>query len=303
MLSTSRLDLTPHASLSAPADDPEKPGLAAADGSGRDVLEAGHHGSRHRHGAKGRVATERDAIAVVSADAVRHRGPDRPLITPVAAEAHGAIQDLPFSEPPLRLHPAKWNSAGAVVVEPTGDIWVHEPAGHYGNYTWSFPKGRIDEGETARQAAHREVREETGLHMQALDYLCDQERSSSVTRYYLARCVGGDPAAFLPNETAQVCCVPLLELPFKLNQERDRHVLANLCKSSAFSAMLNADGQHCAEGLPAALERAAKYWSHKDRKESSRHRASDRHHAAAAAGTSEHRRRSRGAGKPASSHK
>ena len=37
---------------------------------------------------------------------------------------------------------------------------------------WTIPKGHIEEGETARQAAEREIREETGLgHMNVLDWL------------------------------------------------------------------------------------------------------------------------------------
>lgn len=36
---------------------------------------------------------------------------------------------------------------------------------------WSFPKGKIDPGETAEQAALREVREETGLQCRIQHYL------------------------------------------------------------------------------------------------------------------------------------
>ena len=37
---------------------------------------------------------------------------------------------------------------------------------------WTIPKGHIEEGETARRAAEREIREETGLvHMKVLDWL------------------------------------------------------------------------------------------------------------------------------------
>ena len=39
---------------------------------------------------------------------------------------------------------------------------LREPANHFGGYVWTFPKGRVDAGETPQQAALREVLEETG---------------------------------------------------------------------------------------------------------------------------------------------
>jgi 8-oxo-dGTP diphosphatase len=55
-------------------------------------------------------------------------------------------------------------AAGGIVLRrsPTGELavlLVHRP--RYDD--WTFPKGKVDEGETAEQAARREVREETGL--------------------------------------------------------------------------------------------------------------------------------------------
>lgn len=58
-------------------------------------------------------------------------------------------------------------SAGGIVLGPDGRLVVVEQHGN----TWSFPKGGIEEGETAREAAVREIREETGLS--ALHYIRD----------------------------------------------------------------------------------------------------------------------------------
>jgi 8-oxo-dGTP diphosphatase len=59
-------------------------------------------------------------------------------------------------------------SAGAVVVEPSGKLVLvllrPSRLGPSGNAEVRLPKGRIEPGETRRQAALREVREETGLH-------------------------------------------------------------------------------------------------------------------------------------------
>lgn len=60
-------------------------------------------------------------------------------------------------------------SCGALVIRKTGDTYDlvllrHRFGGH-----WSFPKGHVEAGETERQTALREVREETGLSIRLLD--------------------------------------------------------------------------------------------------------------------------------------
>lgn len=50
-------------------------------------------------------------------------------------------------------------SAGGVVVSPSGLVLVVNQNGN----SWSLPKGHIDLGEDARQAAAREIREESGI--------------------------------------------------------------------------------------------------------------------------------------------
>ena len=53
-------------------------------------------------------------------------------------------------------------SAGGVVVCPVAGVWhallIRDPYGH-----WSLPKGHIEGGESLREAALREVAEETGI--------------------------------------------------------------------------------------------------------------------------------------------
>lgn len=50
-------------------------------------------------------------------------------------------------------------SAGGIVVNSLNEIAVVSQRGD----SWSLPKGHVDPGETPREAAEREVREETGI--------------------------------------------------------------------------------------------------------------------------------------------
>jgi 8-oxo-dGTP pyrophosphatase MutT (NUDIX family) len=51
-------------------------------------------------------------------------------------------------------------SAGGVVLNTRGEVLVV----NQNNDSWSLPKGHIDPGETTRQAAEREIGEESGIH-------------------------------------------------------------------------------------------------------------------------------------------
>ena len=66
---------------------------------------------------------------------------------------------------------------------------------------WSFPKGKLDAGETWEQAALREVEEEIGLRCRLGDELppvaYDVEKGHKVVRYWLMEPESG---AFEPNE-------------------------------------------------------------------------------------------------------
>lgn len=64
-------------------------------------------------------------------------------------------------------------SAGGVVVNPQGNVLVVNQDG----VSWSLPKGHIDPDETARQAAEREIKEESGVtDLHFVDELGSYER-------------------------------------------------------------------------------------------------------------------------------
>ena len=87
---------------------------------------------------------------------------------------------------------AKWESSGGVVLlggEGIGLEYVLlvAPKGGFGGHAWTFPKGRIDLGETIRDAAVREVLEESGIGMRHApdNYLGRFEGTSSFTHFFL----------------------------------------------------------------------------------------------------------------------
>src|ERR1700746_2049148 len=57
---------------------------------------------------------------------------------------------------------------GGVVVNPSGQVLLREPAGHYKGDIWTFPKGKPEAGESPDQTAVREVLEEPGFQAEII---------------------------------------------------------------------------------------------------------------------------------------
>eukprot|EP00659_Diplonema_papillatum_P009033 gene9033-13982_t len=68
------------------------------------------------------------------------------------------------SAPPIVRGGKKYRQCSAVIVfNEASDVLVGERAGKPGN--WQLPQGGVDEGETSREAADREMYEEVGLKL------------------------------------------------------------------------------------------------------------------------------------------
>ena len=110
----------------------------------------------------------------------------------------------------------KWVSAGCVVFDSLKDMSKVYVIQQKNWNTWAFPKGRVDEGESIKKTAVREVAEETGLHVTLLPsgYLGKGVGSYSITHFFAAVRSGGSPGQH-DHEVSKVKLVSFTEA-FKL---------------------------------------------------------------------------------------
>lgn len=131
-----------------------------------------------------------------------------------------------IDEPPMEIGGKKL-AAGVVILEPDGRVWLVHPTNQFGGYQATFPKGRVDDGLSFQAAAIRECWEEAGLQVRLTGWLGDFERTTTRTRLYLAKRIGGSPAA-MGWESQAVSLVPLKQLGEMLNGAADKPVLERL---------------------------------------------------------------------------
>lgn len=84
---------------------------------------------------------------------------------------------------------------GGVVLNERGEVLLFEPAGHFGGYVWTFPKGTPEPGETPEQTAVREVREETGVPAEVIGRLPRAYPGTTSTTVYFLMKAKGQPGA------------------------------------------------------------------------------------------------------------
>jgi 8-oxo-dGTP diphosphatase len=99
---------------------------------------------------------------------------------------------------------------------------------------WTFPKGKVEAGETDEACALREVEEETGLRCEFESELATTAHINSKgrlkeVRYWLMRPVGGEAAPH--NEVDAVRWVSLTRAAQLLTYQRDRDLLDRLPSS------------------------------------------------------------------------
>ena len=140
-----------------------------------------------------------------------------------------------------RRRPRRWLrqvdefSAGGLVVDLNGEVPRGALIGRtdrQGRLLWSLPKGHIEAGETAEQAAVREVEEETGIsgeivaELGTIDFwfVAEGRRVHKTVRHYLMRATGGE-LSDADVEVTEVAWVPLAELSARLAYADERRLV------------------------------------------------------------------------------
>jgi 8-oxo-dGTP diphosphatase len=96
---------------------------------------------------------------------------------------------------------------------------------------WVLPKGKLDDGETAKQAAKREVLEETGhdaaVH-EFLGTLAYQSGGGAKVVHFWRMEANGGPVAALMKDIKAVDWLPLEEAVERISREYERAFLAHV---------------------------------------------------------------------------
>ena len=129
-----------------------------------------------------------------------------------------------IDEPPFVVPAAFAPAAGVVIQEDDGRVWAVAPSNRFGGYDATFPKGRVEPAISLQATAIREAFEESGLRVQIVRHLIDCRRTQTMTRYYLARRLGGNPA-LMGWESQAVHLVPMALLDTVLGNPNDAAII------------------------------------------------------------------------------
>ena len=132
------------------------------------------------------------------------------------------------------LRKVEETSAGGLVVDRSGETPVVALIGRLdrrGRLLWSLPKGHLEAGETAEDAAIREVEEETGIRgrlmapLGTIDYwfVAEDRRIHKTVHHYLLEAAGGE-LSDADLEVDEVAWVPLEELAARLAYAGERRL-------------------------------------------------------------------------------
>jgi 8-oxo-dGTP pyrophosphatase MutT (NUDIX family) len=167
-----------------------------------------------------------------------------PAPTPRRRSAAGVSKRRPARP---RLQKVEETSAGGLVVDPRGGGDPHAALigriDRRGRLLWSLPKGHVEAGETAEDAAVREVMEETGITgrvvapLGTIDFwfVADGRRIHKTVHHFLLLALDGE-LSDEDIEVEQVEWVPLDQLPERLAYADERRLVEQVPQLLADSA-------------------------------------------------------------------
>src|SRR5207253_11240703 len=139
--------------------------------------------------------------------------------------------------PASRPHPLLQFSAGGLVVDDAGRVLLIRARDLRNQPVWTLPKGALNPGESAADAALREVREETGWECEVVRELDavtywfqrDGRRIKKTVRWFLMR--PPEKVGDHDQEVDEVAWLEPDEAPRRLRHDSDRRLVAGLPRS------------------------------------------------------------------------
>lgn len=141
-----------------------------------------------------------------------------------ALAAQSNVNEPVFTPPTHKKH-----ASGVIIEESDGRVWLMSPSNSHGGYINTLPKGQVDSGASMQATAIKEAFEESGLHVELTEFLIDTDRTTSYTRYYRAKRIGGNPAD-MGWESQAIHLVPRNMLNLYLTHPSDQPLLKLLLK-------------------------------------------------------------------------
>ena len=114
---------------------------------------------------------------------------------------------------------------------------VHRPI----HQDWSYPKGKLEEGETFEETAQREVFEETGFICRLLRFIghteyIDRKGRPKVVGYWV---MSAEAGSFEPNEEVdELRWLDIASAGLLLTYERDRSLLAAMLADDQLESLV-----------------------------------------------------------------
>jgi 8-oxo-dGTP diphosphatase len=134
-------------------------------------------------------------------------------------------------------------AAGAIIWRENSPFDLEVLVIHRPQYDdWTFPKGKVDDGESSIAAAYREVKEETGVdavfgqYLGTTSYKVDDNKKK--VKYWMAR-AKNDPTPFIPNsEVDKIEWVDSKTARHFLTHDEDRDLLDDFMSRERYASTL-----------------------------------------------------------------